>query len=132
MVRADELDSFLYQTVGQDALHLVVQALNRPLVRRTIGGRSIDTSLTYSASSGRPTAGDETEDLVELLSDVKVCLVSVLAGEARLILTTAFFRQTRWPNVEAVAVGAILSTYQRVRVEHVSASQPFLQWFRMR
>ena len=44
-------------------------------------------------------AGDEVEDLYELLKDVK----------------------TRFPAVEAVSSGAIYSTYQRTRVEDVCA-----------
>lgn len=107
----DELDSYMYQTVGHDAVHLVAEAMQLPLYRRVIKGTAINqraeyglrtTSLSSSiASSSTSKAGplqDETEDLYHLLMDVK----------------------QHHPDVEAVSVGAILSNYQRVRVEHVA------------
>ncbi|XP_035466565.2 diphthine--ammonia ligase isoform X1 [Scophthalmus maximus] len=86
-----ELDSYMYQTVGHQAIELYGEAMDLPLYRRTIQGSSLDTSRNYSE-----TEGDEVEDLYELLRLVK-------EKEA----------------VEAVSVGAILSDYQRVRVENV-------------
>lgn len=87
----DELDSYMYQTVGHQAIELYAEAMDLPLYRRTIQGSSLDTSRDYTQ-----TQGDEVEDLYELLQMVK-------EKEA----------------VEAVSVGAILSDYQRVRVENV-------------
>ena len=46
------------------------------------------------------TCGDEVEDLLALLA----------------------FAQQQFPGVEAVSSGAIASDYQRLRVEHVSAT----------
>ncbi|XP_075964432.1 diphthine--ammonia ligase isoform X2 [Anarhichas minor] len=87
----DELDSYMYQTVGHQAIGLYAEAMDLPLYRRTIQGSSLDTSRNYSV-----TEGDEVEDLYELLHLVK-----------------------EKEGVEAVSVGAILSDYQRVRVENV-------------
>ncbi|XP_070776980.1 diphthine--ammonia ligase isoform X2 [Enoplosus armatus] len=87
----DELDSYMYQTVGHQAIELYAEAMDLPLYRRTIQGSSLDTSRNYSE-----TEGDEVEDLYELLHLVK-----------------------EKEGVEAVSVGAILSDYQRVRVENV-------------
>ncbi|XP_034531395.1 diphthine--ammonia ligase isoform X2 [Notolabrus celidotus] len=87
----DELDSYMYQTVGHQAIDLYAEAMDLPLYRRTIQGSSLDTSRNYSQ-----TEGDEVEDLYELLKLVK-----------------------EKEDVEAVSVGAILSDYQRVRVENV-------------
>ncbi|XP_068574209.1 diphthine--ammonia ligase [Cebidichthys violaceus] len=87
----DELDSYMYQTVGHQAIGLYAEAMDLPLYRRTIQGSSLDTSRNYSV-----TEGDEVEDLFELLHLVK-----------------------EKEGVEAVSVGAILSDYQRVRVENV-------------
>ncbi|KAF9476485.1 hypothetical protein BDN70DRAFT_882307 [Pholiota conissans] len=96
----EELDSYLYQTVGQDAIEFVAQALDVPLYRRIITGNAVEQGSEYGGrnptSSGGVT-GDETEDLYELLATVKV----------------------HYPDVKGVSVGAILSNYQRVRVEHV-------------
>uniref|UniRef100_A0A9J7XC04 Diphthine--ammonia ligase n=2 Tax=Cyprinus carpio TaxID=7962 RepID=A0A9J7XC04_CYPCA len=89
----DELDSYMYQTVGHQAVDLYAEAMDLPLYRRTIEGSSLHTGREYSQ-----TAGDEVEDLYQLLKLVK-----------------------EKEGVEAVSVGAILSDYQRVRVENVCA-----------
>ncbi|KAL1747673.1 hypothetical protein HDZ31DRAFT_80245 [Schizophyllum fasciatum] len=70
----EELDSYMYQTVGQDAIEYVAHCLDVPLYRRVISGTSLEQGSEYgsraaSASSG--IKGDETEDLYELLLDVK-------------------------------------------------------------
>ncbi|KAF9353751.1 hypothetical protein BGX34_011395 [Mortierella sp. NVP85] len=92
--KKDELDSYMYQTVGHDVIHLYKDCLNVPLYRREISGQPIEQGSDYVI-----TAQDETEDLYELLKGVK---------EAH-------------PELQAVSVGAILSNYQRVRVENVCA-----------
>ncbi|KAF0044149.1 hypothetical protein F2P81_003307 [Scophthalmus maximus] len=95
-----ELDSYMYQTVGHQAIELYGEAMDLPLYRRTIQGSSLDTSRNYSE-----TEGDEVEDLYELLRLVK-------EKEA----------------VEAVSVGAILSDYQRAGIKaELSAGTPDLK-----
>ncbi|UZJ52967.1 hypothetical protein CBS101457_002287 [Exobasidium rhododendri] len=99
----DELDSYMYQTVGHDAIHLIAEAMELPLYRTTITGQAINQTSTYgqrlaSTSSHTLDVRDETEDLFTLLRMVK---------EAQ-------------PEINAVSVGAILSNYQRIRVEHVA------------
>ncbi|KAK9470751.1 uncharacterized protein V1510DRAFT_422049 [Dipodascopsis tothii] len=89
---ADELDSFMYQTVGSSAVDHYGEAFGVPLWRETITGTAVNQALDYAAADA-----DETEDLYRLLAAVKADR----------------------PDVEAVAVGAILSTYQRTRVENV-------------
>ncbi|KAI0719642.1 hypothetical protein C8T65DRAFT_44647 [Cerioporus squamosus] len=96
----EELDSYLYQTVGQDAIEFVGRALDVPLYRRVISGAAVEQGGEYGGRDPMRSggiSGDETEDLYELLSTVK----------------------THHPDVQGVSVGAILSNYQRVRVEHV-------------
>ncbi|KAG8891991.1 hypothetical protein FRB99_003184, partial [Tulasnella sp. 403] len=91
-----ELDSYMYQTVGQDAIEFVAAALELPLIRQVISGTAVEQGSEYgNRSTLGSVLGDETEDLFQLLST------------------------TRFPDIEAVSVGAILSNYQRVRVEHV-------------
>ncbi|KAK1793270.1 hypothetical protein P4O66_011659, partial [Electrophorus voltai] len=87
----DEMDSYMYQTVGHQAIDLYAEAMGLPLYRRTIEGCSLNIEREYSQKDG-----DEVEDLYQLLKLVK-----------------------EKESVEAVSVGAILSDYQRVRVEHV-------------
>ncbi|KAF7292378.1 Diphthami-syn-2 domain-containing protein [Mycena chlorophos] len=94
----EELDSYMYQTVGQDAIELVARALDVPLYRRVISGQAIEQGSEYGPRSTHVgVSGDETEDLFVLLETVKA----------------------HHPEVQGVSVGAILSNYQRVRVEHV-------------
>ncbi|KAG1759806.1 hypothetical protein EDD22DRAFT_848950 [Suillus occidentalis] len=95
----DEIDSYMYQTVGQDAIEFVARALEVPLYRCVIQGDAIEQNAEYGSRSagGAGVLGDETEDLYTLLENVKV----------------------HHPDVQGVSVGAILSNYQRVRVEHV-------------
>ncbi|TFK75784.1 hypothetical protein BDN72DRAFT_929761 [Pluteus cervinus] len=96
----EELDSYLYQTVGQDAIEFVAQALEVPLYRRIIVGGAVSQGSEYGGRKAKESVGvhgDETEDLFDLLTLVK----------------------SHHPDVQGVSVGAILSNYQRVRVEHV-------------
>lgn len=65
----------MYQTVGQDAIQFVAEALDVPLYRRVISGTAVDLGSEYGtrdAKSNNGLKGDETEDLFELLSTVKV------------------------------------------------------------
>ncbi|VDN52927.1 unnamed protein product [Dracunculus medinensis] len=88
----DELDSYMYQTVGHNAVELYGEACDLPLLRRPIRGKPINTDLNYKIEGD-----DEVEDLFELLTEVKA----------------------RYPDVEGVSVGAIMSEYQKIRVENV-------------
>lgn len=67
---SDELDSYMYQTVGHQAIELYAEAMDLPLYRRTIEGSSLNTGRNYSQ-----TEGDEVEDLYELLHLVKVGVI---------------------------------------------------------
>lgn len=65
----------MYQTVGQDAIQFVAEALDVPLFRRTIKGTAVNMGAEYGArqaSKNIGISGDETEDLYELLHTVKV------------------------------------------------------------
>ena len=81
----------MYQTVGHDVIDLYSEAMGLPLYREYIRGSSLQIDSDYIHESA-----DEVEDLYRLLAAVK---------EAE--------------SIEAVSVGAILSNYQRVRVENV-------------
>ncbi|XP_063538838.1 uncharacterized protein LOC134748038 [Cydia strobilella] len=87
----DELDSYMYQTVGHQGIDLYAEAMGLPLYREVISGTAVNQGKIY-----KPTDDDEVEDMYRLLARIK----SEMA-------------------IEAVAVGAILSDYQRIRVENV-------------
>lgn len=63
----DELDSFMYQTVGHDAIHFYAECMDVPLYRREILGSSVLLTPDYIV-----TRDDETEDLLFLLQNVLV------------------------------------------------------------
>ncbi|KAJ2353981.1 hypothetical protein IWW50_001119 [Coemansia erecta] len=88
----EELDSFLFQTVGSSAVHLVAECMELPFYLKEIRGTAVTQELDYEL-----TQDDETEDLFALLSEVK----------------------QKHPDVGAVSVGAIFSSYQGNRVQHV-------------
>ena len=81
----------MFQTVGHEGVALIAEAMKLPLYRVTTEGISLSRELHYSQREG-----DEIEDLFQLLSRVKDDL-----------------------GVEAVSSGAVLSNYQRLRVENV-------------
>lgn len=66
-VGADELDSYMYQSVGHELIDAYGECMGLPLYRRPIGGKPTNTELAYA-----PNVGDEVEDLYELLKDIKV------------------------------------------------------------
>lgn len=101
----EDMDSFMYQTIGHNVIPLYESALGIPLYRGDITGAAVDTSRIYRDSippqsvQGFEWQGeDETESLIPLLSHIKRDL----------------------PHANAVSAGAILSTYQRTRIENVA------------
>ncbi|KAI5659986.1 hypothetical protein M9H77_28779 [Catharanthus roseus] len=88
----DELDSYMYQTVGHQIVVSYAKCMGLPLFRRRIKGSTRHQGLNYST-----TPGDEVEDMFILLNEVK----------------------RKIPSVGAVSSGAIASDYQRLRVESV-------------
>jgi diphthine-ammonia ligase len=92
----EDIDSYMYQTVGHAVIPLYEQALGVPLYRQEIAGKAVNSSRDYEAPTEQEQ--DETEDLVPLLKKVL---------EAH-------------PEANALSTGAILSTYQRTRVESVA------------
>lgn len=103
----EDEESYMYQTAASEAIPtLVEECLGVPLMMRQCVGRSQKTSLVYDAdydytqgASREKQSQDEVEDLLELLIDVK----------------------KKFPEVEGISSGAILSTYQRTRIESVCA-----------
>jgi diphthine-ammonia ligase len=100
----EDLNSFMYQTVGHAIIPLYEAALGIPLYRQQITGSAIQTGTSYShATIQNPTSSqheneDETESLIPLLRKV----------------------MTAHPEANALSTGAILSTYQRTRIESVA------------
>ncbi|PYH40489.1 putative phosphatidate cytidylyltransferase [Aspergillus saccharolyticus JOP 1030-1] len=117
-----DLDSFMYQTIGHSIIPLYETALGIPLYRQPIRGGAVDTSRIYRLQAEDQMAEsavvldgncnhhrhhpnneepeeDETESLIPLLRRI----------------------MQAHPEANAVSAGAILSTYQRTRIENVAA-----------
>jgi len=97
----DDLDSHMFQTVGHQLVESIAECMELPLYRSELRGGSNIRDLNYaqpaSTASAEAKNQDEIEDLFGLLQAVK----------------------TKHPDVQAVSCGAILSNYQRLRVENV-------------
>lgn len=87
----EELNSHMYQSVAHEAIELMAEAMDVPLFQAETQGFAKQTSMEY-----QPTENDEIEDLYNLLLKVKEEV-----------------------QVDAVASGAVLSDYQRIRIENV-------------
>lgn len=101
----EDIDSYMYQTIGHGIVPLYQDALGLPLYRGEIMGTAVNTDKAYAYTAAEePTSGDgngevdETESLFTLLRKVKL----------------------HHPEANAVSTGAILSDYQRTRVESVA------------
>ena len=104
-VVSNDMDSFMYQTVGHSMIPLYSEALGLPLYRQMINGSAVDSSKNYTAriNGAQPNLSfteddDETESLVPLLKNAMAA----------------------HPEANAVCSGAVLSTYQRTRIESVA------------
>ncbi|KAI5189330.1 diphthine-ammonia ligase [Nematocida sp. AWRm77] len=86
-----EKDSYMYQYAGSALLSSIAQCLGVPLEQRHTSGIARNMALEYTQTST-----DEVEDLYAALEDLKTKYV-----------------------FEGVSAGAIKSTYQKNRVEHV-------------
>ena len=75
MMTDDELDSYMYQTVGHNAIDLYAQAIGLPLYRGIIQGSSVDQGKVYSENQQ-----DEVEDLYKLLKNIKVLSTPCVGG----------------------------------------------------
>ncbi|KAM0434514.1 hypothetical protein ACHAPT_003610 [Fusarium lateritium] len=95
-----DLNSFMYQTVGHEVLPLYAVATGLPLYRLPITGRAIRHERDYDATTtaGAQDSNDETESMLPLLQAIVA----------------------RHPEANALCAGAILSTYQRTRVESIA------------
>ncbi|KAL8729478.1 MAG: hypothetical protein Q9166_004726 [cf. Caloplaca sp. 2 TL-2023] len=97
-----DLNSLMYQTVGHSLVPLYAEITSIPLYRQEISGTAInqakDYSVRHDGSASSTAMEDETESMTALLDRIKA----------------------DHPEANAVCSGAILSTYQRSRIESVA------------
>ncbi|KAI4260364.1 MAG: hypothetical protein LQ352_000337 [Teloschistes flavicans] len=104
----DDLNSFMYQTVGHTLIPLYSLLLPVPLYRQEISGTATNQAKEYYATPENQLPRDhtaraadryeETESMIALLDRIK----------------------SHHPEANAVCSGAILSSYQRTRIESVA------------
>ena len=99
-----EEESYMFQTAASEVVRVVVEeCLQVPFILYERKGKSINTSLVYETNdndgNGTSEQYDEVEDIYNALQ---------LAQQ-----------QLHPETFQGVSSGAILSTYQRVRIEHV-------------
>ena len=82
----NEIDSYMFQTVGAEAIPLMAEWMGKPLIRKPITGKSVNQELYYELSESE--SQDEVEDLYQLLKEAKELY-----------------------RIKAVSWGAILSDY---------------------
>ncbi|VDD78771.1 unnamed protein product [Mesocestoides corti] len=87
-----EVDSYMFQSVGAEGIQYLAKAMNLPLFQSKIQRKAECCSLSYEV-----TTNDEVEDLFELLSVVR----------------------DKFDNIGGLVTGAILSNYQRERIENI-------------
>ena len=92
----EELDSYMYQTVGHGLITAYAECTGLPMFRKRITGTSAEQGLIYQEECME---NDEVEDLASLL----------------------LYAKQQMPEIEAVSSGAIASDYQRSRVERICA-----------
>ena len=69
LTKPEELDSWMYQTVGHRIIQAYGECMGLPLFRQSIKGTPKQTGMQYQA-----TEEDEVEDLYKLLLRVKVAV----------------------------------------------------------
>jgi uncharacterized protein (TIGR00290 family) len=88
----EEMNSFMYQSAAHQTIPLMAECLGVPLFRQPMKRKSLVQTLDYSKDDD-----DEVEDLFLLLERVL----------------------QSYPDLKGVSCGAIISNYQRLRVEDV-------------
>jgi diphthine-ammonia ligase len=90
----EEMNSFMYQSAAHGIIPQMAECFGVPLIRRAITGKAVCQNLDYEVDTEEV---DEVEDLYLLLAEIV----------------------EKYPEIKGVSCGAILSTYQRLRVENV-------------
>ncbi|KAK2079862.1 hypothetical protein QBZ16_002257 [Prototheca wickerhamii] len=106
----DDLDSWMYQTVGHQVVGALSECTGLPLFRRRIQGGLVDSGLIYRGDGAGDGSGTDGESASSAATDEVEDLYALVA-----------FAKQALPGLQAVCSGAIASDYQRTRVESVCA-----------
>ena len=93
-----EMDSYMYQSAGNEIVSLCAQCLDVPFYQVVTKGLTLNKELAYDTPSEESEIkNDEVEDMFRLMQKMKMA----------------------HPEIQAVSSGAIMSTYQKNRVENL-------------
>jgi diphthine-ammonia ligase len=105
----EQEESYMYQTAGSEVLTVLVEeCLGVPLILHTRRGQSVNTSLVYCQDN------DDANDAAAEGKDA-----NITQDEVEDLYQALYKAKQQFPEAAAVSSGAILSTYQRVRIENV-------------
>ncbi|KAF1815084.1 adenine nucleotide alpha hydrolases-like protein [Eremomyces bilateralis CBS 781.70] len=152
----DDPDSFMYQTAGHTVVPHYAQLLGLPLYRAPIIGAAVETTLEYHPherprpgslisgnGEGNGTHGIENLSIADASSSpptpAAVAPTPTLidpppSDETESLLPLLRRVLSAHPSATAVSTGAVLSTYQRTRIESICARlrlvslSPLWQW----
>ncbi|KAK0119187.1 hypothetical protein ONS96_012251 [Cadophora gregata f. sp. sojae] len=113
-----DLNSFMYQTVGHTVIPLYEQALGIPLYRQQILGSAVQTGTSYGYADVNTAKARREGDVGSLMQDSGVEVEEQDETESLVPLLKRIMAEH--PTANALSTGAILSTYQRTRVESVA------------
>lgn len=118
-----ELDSFCFQSVGSEAIDALAECMDLPLYRRAFRGKAVVTGVQYAPPPPPPAGTAATRD-VPAAGGAGEATVGVPDGDVEVDEVEEMYEllaevKRQHPEVTAVSSGAILSTYQRNRVENV-------------
>ncbi|OJD12682.1 hypothetical protein AJ78_06768 [Emergomyces pasteurianus Ep9510] len=102
----EDIHSYMYQTVGHSIIPLYQSALGIPLYRAPIHGTALNTSRDYQTPSSSSPSSSSSSSTAEEIESLFHLLQQILKAH---------------PTANAVSAGAILSTYQRTRIENVAS-----------
>jgi diphthine-ammonia ligase len=110
----EQEESYMYQTAGSEVLTVLVEeCLGVPLILHTRRGQSVNTSLVYCQDDDADNAAADGKDGDSQNNN------NITQDEVEDLYQALHKAKQQFPEAEAVCSGAILSTYQRVRIENV-------------
>lgn len=118
-----DLNSFMYQTVGHQTIPLYAEATGLPLFRQPIVGTTVQSGINYRDPSCFPDdSSDRAVDTLDsrLGSQSAVAVAQGLEDETESLVPLLRAVIAAHPGANALCTGAILSTYQRTRIESIA------------
>eukprot|EP01038_Epipyxis_sp_PR26KG_P013110 gene13110-17574_t len=96
----DDNHSYMYQTAGHTIIPLMEECFGVPLIRKEILGSCINYGLMYNNTDSNDSQNLDMDEVEDLYAIIKKTLLI-------------------YPDIKGVSCGAIVSNYQRFRVENI-------------